>query len=209
MKQGLAIHTTSGELGLATFNNEENFRIQSWDLGKDLANNLQEKIMEFLPPLTWKDIDFLAVAKGPGSFTSTRIGIVTAKTIAQQLNIPVIGISTLESFVWYQSKNLKNKSFFAVEMKANLQEVFGAIYQLINHDQELVNIIPEQIFIQEKWQKIKEEYKDKYTDNYNELITGEKLGFTVSSLLEIAMIKIDNVQDKDNYNWQFLTPFYR
>ena len=39
-------------------------------------------------------IDAVAVAKGPGSFTGLRIGVVTAKGFAFASNIPIIGINT-------------------------------------------------------------------------------------------------------------------
>ena len=94
-QQGLALHTTTGELGIALVNHQGLYRFESWDLGRRLANEIQIKLAEFIQPLSWQDLDFIAVAKGPGSYTSTRIGVVTAKTLAQQLQLPVYGISTL------------------------------------------------------------------------------------------------------------------
>lgn len=44
-----------------------------------------------------KDLDGVAVAAGPGSFTGLRIGMVTAKTLGQALNLPLVGVSTLEA----------------------------------------------------------------------------------------------------------------
>lgn len=42
------------------------------------------------------DLEGLAVTIGPGSFTGLRIGLSTVKAFAQFLNIPVIGLSTLD-----------------------------------------------------------------------------------------------------------------
>lgn len=208
MNQGLALHTTTGELGIATINQQGLCRFQSWDLGRDLANNLQEKLGEFLPPMVWQDLDFITVAKGPGSFTSTRIGIVTAKTIAQQLDIPVFGISTLESLAWYHGKKILNSSFFAVEMKANAEEVFGGIYQFVNEKMCLLNILIDRTYKIEEWQIIIKDYQDKYGNNFHPIIAPDKLAFTAESLLEIATIKMTNNEDFSLNNWQNLTPFY-
>ena len=43
------------------------------------------------------DIDIIAVANGPGSFTGVRIGVATAQGLAHSLGIPCAGISTLEA----------------------------------------------------------------------------------------------------------------
>lgn len=45
---------------------------------------------------SWGDIEGLAVGLGPGGFTSLRIGLATAKTLAYSLKKPLFGISTLE-----------------------------------------------------------------------------------------------------------------
>ncbi len=44
-----------------------------------------------------QELDGIAVAAGPGSFTGLRIGVVTAKALGQALELPLCGISTLEA----------------------------------------------------------------------------------------------------------------
>ena len=44
------------------------------------------------------DLSALAVALGPGSFTSLRIGLAFAKGINAALNIPIVGVPTLSYF---------------------------------------------------------------------------------------------------------------
>ncbi len=46
---------------------------------------------------TVKDVTHLAVAAGPGSFTGVRIGVAAAKGFAWGAELPVYGVSTLES----------------------------------------------------------------------------------------------------------------
>ena len=44
-----------------------------------------------------KDLDGIAVSKGPGSYTGLRIGVSTAKGLAYALQIPLLSAGTLES----------------------------------------------------------------------------------------------------------------
>ena len=47
-----------------------------------------------------EDVDLIAVANGPGSFTGVRIGIATVKGIAFTNNIECVEVSTLESMAY-------------------------------------------------------------------------------------------------------------
>lgn len=74
-----------------------------------------------------KEIDLIAVANGPGSFTGLRIGIATAKGLAWPDEIPCLGVSTLEAMAW----NLCGmEGVVCCAMDARRQQVYNALFEL-------------------------------------------------------------------------------
>ena len=61
-------------------------------MAEDMLSNLE---------LTLNDIDAIAVAIGPGSFTGVRIGISVAKGLCWGGNKPCYGVSTLEAMAYH------------------------------------------------------------------------------------------------------------
>lgn len=72
------------------------------DLGKGHAEHLIGVIDAALQAagIDYGDLDAIAVSVGPGSFTGVRVGVATARGLALALDLPVIGISTLEALAF-------------------------------------------------------------------------------------------------------------
>lgn len=72
------------------------------------------------------EIDVYAAAVGPGSFTGVRIGVATAKALAQATNRPCVAVSTLEALA-YSSKLFDG--VIAPILDARREQVYNALFE--------------------------------------------------------------------------------
>lgn len=199
----LAIHTASPDLGLALSNFAGDQRSRIWsNLGQTLSTHLHLYLSEFLQPQTWTDLAFIVVAKGPGGFTGTRLGIVTARTLAQQLGIPLFGISTLAAVAQreFAAQTHHANLDIAVQMLAHRGETYGAIYSA-KAEIGIEASLPDGVLSQEAWQQTLADWKNPYR-----LVQAESgLGATAVELLELAYQEWQSGQSSD---WSTVLPFY-
>lgn len=93
MIRALALHSCSDSLGIAVY--EGGARASAaFPLGRSLANGLFTAVESLLPAAAWPQLSWLAVATGPGGFTGTRLTVVMARTLAQQLRVPLYGFGS-------------------------------------------------------------------------------------------------------------------
>lgn len=201
---GLAIHTSSPDLGLALSNFEGDSRSQFWNLERSQSTHLHQYLADFLQPQTWADLAFIAVAKGPGGFTGTRIGVVTARTLAQQLDLPLFAVSTLAALAQsHFTSGQATQDAIAVQMPAQRSELFGAIYQRAANGAGLTALVADTVFTAEAWQQALEAQTIPY-----ELLSlqgGQGLGASVAGLLELAFA---DWQQGKRPAWSEALPFY-
>lgn len=79
----------------------------------------------------YSDLDAIAVSKGPGSYTGLRIGVSTAKGLCYALDIPLIGIDTLEAMAsGLQSRiDIADSDLLIPMIDARRMEVYTGIFQ--------------------------------------------------------------------------------
>jgi tRNA threonylcarbamoyladenosine biosynthesis protein TsaB len=111
--------------------------------GNQHASQLHVLVDELLKETNYslKNIDAVAISKGPGSYTGLRVGVSSAKGYCYGLDIPLIAIGTLESLKNQLLEKLLNESenYFIIPMlDARRMEVYCGIW---NHlSEQIVDI---------------------------------------------------------------------
>lgn len=75
------------------------------------------------------DVELLAVAAGPGSFTGLRVGIATVQGLAMARGLSVVPVSTLEALARHAAAGARPGAHIAAWMDAQRGEVFAALYR--------------------------------------------------------------------------------
>lgn len=79
--------------------------------------------------LTLQQVDVLAVAHGPGSFTGVRIGVAAVKGLAWGAEMPCLGVSTLEAMA---ALHTGTDAVVCPVMDARRQQVYNALFRVRN-----------------------------------------------------------------------------
>lgn len=214
----LGLYTAGPELGLGVLDQHTGKkRIQVWPLGRELAAQLHSCLEQFLPPQTWLDLGAIAVCIGPGSFTGTRLGVVTARTLAQQLNLPLIPVSALAASVWSSQltilENLDHAENFnpldhsqmdwAIALPAQKGHCYGGIYRTTTPP-SLTPIYPDTLTSWEDWQRVLATWPHPY--QILEFPGTERL--CQGLLAWVKFLGRSPVMDVQTYPWSAVLPFY-
>ena len=85
-----------------------------------------------------RDIDLFAVSAGPGSFTGIRIGAATLKGLAFGMDLPCVGVSTLEAIA---TNLVLRPSLICPVMNARRGQVYTALFR--SDGQKLERLMPD------------------------------------------------------------------
>ncbi len=114
----LSIDTSSNVCGVSILEDENLICKLDTNTGRTHSENLIPMIDEALKEAELKptDINLIVCDIGPGSFTGIRIGVATAKAFSDSLNIPSVGISSLETLAY--------KAMFLGTEQKNISQTF-------------------------------------------------------------------------------------
>lgn len=78
--------------------------------------------------ITVRDVELICAGIGPGSFTGIRIGLATARMLAQVLSVPLVGLKSTEIYAASLAKNPGDQILAAFDAKKG--RVFGGLYRV-------------------------------------------------------------------------------
>lgn len=156
--------------------------------------------------ITLKDIDVIGINEGPGSFTGIRICTVIARTAAQQLDIKVVPVPSLEIL----SKINKSDKKTLTVLDARKNKVYIAAYAknetLIEPKaiqiEELENLIKSDDYVVISDNSIFNFLQSKGIDSINYELNNYELG---EFLYHTVLQKLD---ENNDYHWAKAKPLY-
>jgi tRNA threonylcarbamoyladenosine biosynthesis protein TsaB len=136
----LAIETTGAEASVAVINEKGEVFMEASDQKLNHLQNLMPMVDILLEKrgLSIDDVHYIAVSEGPGSFTGIRIGVSSARALAQALGLETISVPTLKSFLY----NVPDyKGIICPIFDARRSQVYGGAYRWTGNG-EYEEIVP-------------------------------------------------------------------
>ena len=142
----LVIHSTDNSFGFGyrknnTLESDELF-IKKFD--NDLCNNLINDLNKFISKENLQKIKKLSVSIGPANFNASRLVVVLARTISQQINCPLDSFSSFEIMAKrIASKNniFKNKKSFWIYKKLKRKGLIAGKYEIYHKEKDSSDLV--------------------------------------------------------------------
>jgi tRNA threonylcarbamoyladenosine biosynthesis protein TsaB len=149
----LAIESSGFSGGVAALEGSELRAAMPLNPQQRSAQSLAPAMQELLARVGWQpcEVQVVAVAIGPGSFTGLRVGVTTAKTFAFAVSAEIVGVTTLEVIARQTPAELRRPGTRIVAgIDAYRQEVFSATFE-VTSDGGLKNVNDIAIIDNDAW----------------------------------------------------------
>jgi len=198
----LVIHSTDNSfcLGYRKGNNLESdeFFIKKFD--NDLCNNLINDLNKFISKKNLQKINKLSVCIGPANFNASRLIVVLARTISQQINCPLESFSSFEIMAKrIASKNniFTNKNSFWIYKKLKRKGFIAGKYEIRHNEKNSSDLIIREIVLP----KIVKELESK--ELFFEAIYNDE-----EDLKELLALSNKNLLNSNVDSWKKVLPLY-
>ncbi len=198
----LVIHSTNNSFcfGHRKNNNLESdeFFIKKFD--NDLCNNLIDDFNKFISKENLQKINKLTVSIGPANFNASRLIVVLARTISQQINCPLDSYSSFEIMAKrIASKNniFSNKQSFWIYKKLKRKGFITGKYEIFHNEKNSSDLVIRETVLP----KVVKELKSK--EPFFEAIYDDK-----EDLKELLNLSNKNLLNSNVFSWKKVLPLY-
>ena len=198
----LVIHSTDNSFG---FGYRKNNDLESDELfikkfDNDLCNNLINDLNKFISKENLQKINKLSVSIGPANFNASRLIVVLARTISQQINCPLNSFSSFEIMAKrIASKNdiFTNKKSFWIYKKLKRKGFIAGKYEICQNEKNSLDLVIRETFLP----KLVKELKSKE-------LSFEATYDDKEDLKELLDLSNKNLSNLNVDSWRKVLPLY-
>ncbi len=198
----LVIHSTDNSFcfGYRKKNDlkSDKFFIKKFD--NDLCNNIIHDLNEFIPKENLQKINKLSVSIGPANFNASRLIVVLARTISQQINCPLDSFSSFQIMAKrIASKNniFTNKKSFWIYKKLKRKGFIAGKYEISHNEKTTSELVIRETVLP----KVVKELRIK--ELFFEAIYDDK-----EDLKELLNLSNKNLLNSNVDSWKKVVPLY-
>ena len=155
----LVIHSTDNSFGFGYRKNNslESDKLFIKRFDNDLCNNLINDFNKFISKENLQKINKISVSIGPANFNASRLIVVLARTISQQINCPLDSFSSFEIMAKrIASKNniLKNKKSFWIYKKLKRKGFIAGKYEICQKEKKSSDLVIRETILPEVFKEL-------------------------------------------------------
>ena len=198
----LVIHSTDNSFGFGyrKNNNLESDKLFIKKFDNDLCNNLINDLNKFISKENLQKINKLSVSIGPANFNASRLVVVLARTISQQINCPLDSFSSFEIMAKrIASKNniFTNKKSFWIYKKLKRKGFIAGKYEICHNEKNSANLIIRETVLPKVFQELE-----------NQELSFEATYDDKEDLKELLDLSNKNLSNSNIDSWQKVLPLY-
>ena len=198
----LVIHSTDNSFGFGyrknnTLESDELF-IKRFD--NDLCNNLINDLNKFISKENLQKIKKLSVSIGPANFNASRLIVVLARTISQQINCPLDSFSAFEIMakrIAIKNNIFTNKKSFWIYKKLKRKGLIAGKYEIYNKEKGSSDLVIRETVLP-KFVKELESKELTFEANYDDK----------EDLRELLNLANKNLLNSNLDSWKKVLPLY-
>ena len=198
----LVIHSTDNSFG---FGYRKNNNLESDELfvkkfDNNLCNNLIDDFNEFISKESLQKVNKISVSIGPGNFNASRLIVVLARTISQQINCPLESFSSFEIMakrIATQNNIFTKKQSFWIYKKLKRKGLIAGKYEISHNAQTNADLVIRETVIP----KVIKNFERKelfFEANYEDK----------EDLKELLDLSNKNSSNENVNSWQKVLPLY-